>query len=122
MSLLKYSDLTKDQREFICNGCGGKGGFINPPDFIFNASCNHHDFKYWLGKAEADFKIANKEFYQWMLFDIKLYAAWYLKPYYHTWALAYYAAVSIAGKKYFNFGSAYKTIVDLDNEIKKEVL
>ena len=52
--MLKYRDLTEEQKKFVCNGCGGKSGWINPPEFLFNASCNHHDFLYWRGCTEAD--------------------------------------------------------------------
>ena len=47
--MLIYKDLTDTQKQAICNGCGGKGGFINPPEFLFHASCNHHILD--IGKA-----------------------------------------------------------------------
>ena len=31
MIKLKYSNLTDEQKEIICNGCGGKSGWLNPP-------------------------------------------------------------------------------------------
>ena len=57
--MLKYSDLTPAQKQHIRNGCGGKGGWINPLDFIFNASCNHHDFLFWLGCSWSELDIDN---------------------------------------------------------------
>ena len=84
--MLKYKDLTLDQKKHICNGCGGKGGIINPPNFIFKASCNQHDFKFWKGCSLENFKKANKDFYIWMKEDIKNENKWYKRDYYHVWA------------------------------------
>ncbi len=120
MNLLKYSDLTKHQKAFITNGCGGKGGYINPPNFIFKASCNHHDFLFWRGHTKKDFIQANKDFYRWMKIDIKeLKSRWHKKAYYHIWAFTYFSAVNIAGTKYFYFGERMKTLEDLEKEIEK---
>ena len=33
--MIKYADLTPEQKKFVCNGCGGIGGWINPPEFLF---------------------------------------------------------------------------------------
>ena len=115
---LKYKDLTNAQKKFICNGCGGKGGWIKPPDFIFKASCNHHDFKYWLGCTEEDRQKADKDFYEWTREDIKN-AKWYVKPYYHIWAFAYFAFVRFGGKKYFHYGDKPKTLDDLTLEMMR---
>ena len=110
--MLKYSDLTKAQKEFICNGCGGKGAWIKVPNFIFKASCNHHDFYYWRGKDEADRKKADKAFYKFMRIDISEVNS-LKKPYYHVWALSYYLAVRLFGRKFFNYSDKYKTIKGL---------
>lgn len=117
--MLKYSDLTLLQKQHICNGCGGKGGWIKPPNFIFKASCNHHDFKFWRGCTKADFKKANKDFYTWMKEDIKNIKKWYKRIYYHIWAFSYYEAVNIGGKKYFYFADKPKTLEDLKKEMKE---
>ena len=114
--MLRYKDLTDTQKQAICNGCGGKGGFINPPEFLFHASCNHHDFKYWLGCTEDDRKDADEAFYRWMKIDIAS-AKWYLKPYYHLWAYTYYKAVRLFGKKYFYYANKQRTL-KLHEDIK----
>ena len=101
--MLRYKDLTDEQKKVICNGCGGKGGWIKPPNFIFKASCNHHDFKYWQGGTEKDREIADKEFYKWMRADIAD-AVWYKQPHYHVWAYLYYLFVRGGGKDYFYLG------------------
>jgi len=137
--MLKYKDLTPEQKKYICNGCGGKGGIIKPPNFIFK---NHHDFKFWLGHLLEHFYKANKDFYNMMKADIseiEFYndgMKWYQKAisiskssakkaYYHAWAYAYYQSVNIGGKKYFYFASQKKTLNDLElemmmNAIKKD--
>ncbi len=33
-----YWNATKEERKAVCNGCGAKGGLINPPEFLFHAS------------------------------------------------------------------------------------
>ena len=111
--MIKYSQLIDKQKQAICNGCGGKGGLINPPDFIFKASCNQHDFYYWRGGLEYDRLIADYDFYKDMLEDIETQPL-IKKPYYHLWALAYYKAVRIFGKKYFNYN-----IMKNETDLKK---
>ncbi len=60
----KYEDLTPEEKKEICNGCGGKGGWIKPPHRVFfEASCNHHDYGYWKGCTEEDRKKCDKKFY-----------------------------------------------------------
>lgn len=115
--MLKYSDLTLEQKQSICNGCGSKGGIINPPEFLFHASCNHHDFKYWQGCTEEDRLKADKEFYEAMKVDVSN-ARWFLKPYYHAWAYIYYKAVQLKGKKAFYYGPKKKYLVDLELEVQ----
>lgn len=101
-SMRKFSELTLEEKQQICNGCGAKGGLIKSPDFLFKASCDHHDYYYYLGGTEADRKVADDLFYCYMREDIKD-AKWYLKPYYKMWAYGYYLAVRKFGKPYFNY-------------------
>ncbi len=54
---LKFSSLTEQQKSIMLNGCGTKGGWVDVPDFIFTACCNHHDFKYWRGKGPSLFSL-----------------------------------------------------------------
>ena len=117
---LRYRDLTQEQKDFICNGCGGKGGFIKPPNFIFLASCKQHDFYYWRGCTKEDFRLANKEFYDMTREDIAE-IEWYKihkKVWYHAWAFIYFLAVSLGGKKYFYYGPKQKTLEDLLREME----
>ena len=117
MNILKYKNLSEEEKKHICNGCGGKGGWVKPPNFRFKASCNHHDFKFWKGCSVEDFHIANKDFYNWMKEDIRS-AVWYKRAHYRIWAFLYYGAVSIGGKKYFYFAKKPKTLEDLKEEMK----
>ena len=119
--MIRYRELTEEQKKFVCNGCGGKSGFINPPEFLFNASCNHHDFLYWRGCTEADREVADKQFYEMMLKDIAE-AKWYLKPHYHIWAYTYYKSVRLIGKKFFYYGDRPKNMVDLISEMQRSSL
>lgn len=105
MDKLRFSDLTSEQRDILCNGCGPKAwGGIKPPQFIFRASCNQHDFYYWRGGEESDRQFSDKEFYRFMKIDIKEDALWWKKPYYHTWAFSYYTAVRVGGFTCFSYG------------------
>ena len=104
--MIKYSQLTDKQKKAICNGCGGKGGWVKPPNFLFKASCNQHDFYYWRGGSEEDRLKADDSFYEAMLVDVSC-SVWY-----KTVAYIYYIAVRLCGSKYFNYG-AMKTLKDL---------
>ena len=113
-----YKDLTKEQKAFICNGCGGKGGWIKPPNFIFSKPCGEHDFDYWLGCDDEHKKKADESFYKRMKVKISQ-AKWYKKPHYHIWAYTYYKAVRIGGKKYFYYSNTQKTYTDLKLEMMR---
>ena len=116
--MLRYRDLTLAQAEFIVNGCGGKGGWINPPEFLFHASCSKHDFYYWRGCTEVDRKKADEEFYHWMKIDITSKdLSWWKKAHYKIWAWTYYKAVRLFGKKFFNYICSSKTLEDLQREM-----
>ena len=119
--MLKYNQLNKHQKAFITNGCGGKGGWINPPEFLFHASCNHHDFRYWRGCSKKDRKKSDEEFYNWMKIDIVRADVGMVKwLHYKLWAYAYYKSVRVFGKKYFNHGTRMKTMEDLVREMHTE--
>jgi hypothetical protein len=113
MEKLKYKDLTPEEKRKICNGCGGKGGKINPPEFKFNASCNHHDFNYWRGHTESDRRKADKEFYKAMKGDARK-LPWYRRSIHFSLAYIYYKAVRISGKKFFYYGPKYRDRSDIN--------
>ena len=116
---LRYRNLTPEQKAFICNGCGPKGGFIPVPDFCFTASCNHHDFNYWLGYRKKDRKKADKQFYQAMRADIQAYNKFWTRRRYSMWAWIYYRAVRLFGGAYFHFADKPRTWEDLEKAMKE---
>lgn len=100
--LCRMRNLNGPERAVLTNGCGGKGGWINPPDFMYTASCDHHDFNYWLGYTEADRKAADRKFYAAMIKDCRR-APWYKRPFYRAVAWLYYRAVRLCGKRFFHY-------------------
>lgn len=110
-SELRYQDLTDTEKAIICNGCGGKGGWIKPPAFIFEADCNRHDFHYWQGGSSADRRRADYGFYKAMRKDAGK------NPFLQGLAFTYFVAVRLCGSKYFQYRDAKKTREDLEAEI-----
>ena len=104
---MKYKDLTPNQKRIICNGCGGKGSKVPVPEFLFHASCNHHDFEYWRGCTKEDRRKADVNFYREMLRDAKG-ASWIKQPYYKLWAWIYFRAVRMFGGKFFHYSMAQR--------------
>lgn len=99
---IKYKEWTTQEIFEYTNGCGGKGSFIPVPQFIFRASCNHHDINYLLGGCEKDRLKSDVQFYEMMLLDCNNHP-FLFKYFYKFWAYVYYKAVRICGKKYFNY-------------------
>ena len=103
--MVRYTDLSELQRIEICNGCGGKGGWVKPPHAkFFEDECNWHDFNYFLGFTEEHRKKAELQLRAAMLRKIRP-LAWYWRIRYTPWCYMYYQAVRIAGKKYFFYGT-----------------
>jgi len=112
MTRIRYRDLTIEQRHFVCNGCGGKGG-IKVPSFVWNTACHHHDFNYWLGWREQDREKADGQFLSEMRREIRSDAHWIRWPHLYAIAQAYYWAVRIKGSGYFHLGDREQTLEDL---------
>ena len=117
MTKVRYGDLNQQQKNHICNGCGPKGGWFNPPGWIFTASCDHHDFNYWLRGTETDRCIADTQFYEAMKVDagnLKYYrrALGYLVAWF------YYITVRVFGRRVFKTGKL-RTLKDLIEECEK---
>lgn len=99
---IRYKNLTEEEIAALCNGCGKKGGFIPVPEFKFTASCNHHDFNYWLGCSEAHRIKADFQFLTAMLHDAEYKESGkrrniISRNYYRSLAHIYYYAVRICG-------------------------
>lgn len=112
---LRWRNLLPEERRAITNGCGGKGGWFNPPDYLFTASCDHHDFNYWLGGTQEDRREADEQFYEAMRFDASLAPLWQRWWLYGA-AWRYYVAVRWFGKKYFHEGRE-RTWEDLEEAL-----
>ena len=115
---LRYVDLTEPEKTAIVNGCGPKGGNIPVPEFIFTASCDHHDFNYWLGCMEEDRHKADKQFYNAMKEDcdaLKNHRALGRIMYfrYRVWSWLYYKAVRHFGNHYFHYADKERTRSDI---------
>lgn len=109
---MKFSELTHEQIEQISNGCGRKGGYLKPPNFIFTASCDHHDFHYWVGGNEYDRWEADWKFYLAMLQDAYDLGNWFTRIWYYLLAWVYYQAVRKFGRVAFHYGRKH-TLEDL---------
>lgn len=96
----RFRNLNQVERAVICNGCGGKGGWLDPPDYKFRASCDHHDFNYWLGGSLEDRKRADEQFLEAMLEDAV--GPWWKRLWLKGAAWRYYWAVRAFGWKFFN--------------------
>lgn len=105
----KYEDLTKAEVEEHCNGCGAKGGWLNPPDFIFTESCNRHDWLYTVGGTDEDRYLADQVFLDDMLLAAATHSWWY-RWRYQLLATVYYRAIRLFGAKYFNYGTPHQEI------------
>jgi hypothetical protein len=101
---IRYGDLTDAQRALVCNGCGAKGGFINPPEFRFGASCDHHDFNYWIGGDDSDRLRADRQFFRAMLDDARELPQ--MSRYAHVAAAwIYFRSVRLWGGGAFHYGT-----------------
>ena len=105
--MIRYADLTEAQKTLICNGCGPKGGWVPVPDFLFHASCDHHDFNYWLGHTEGDRRKADHQFLVAMLKDAGDDEAL------QTLAITYWLAVRVFGGACFHYAAKERDETDL---------
>ena len=118
MTDLRYDELSCEERAVICNGCGRKGGWLDPPDWIFVASCDRHDASYWIGCTEADRKRADQGFLSAMLEDASR-APWWSRNWYRFVAWTYYRAVRWFGASAFYYGPRKRTREDLDEHMRR---
>ena len=109
--MIRYRDLTEEQKAIICNGCGPKGGWVPVPDFLFHASCDQHDFQYWLGCTEADRRKADHQFLVEMLIDAGDDEAL------QTIAITYWMAVRLFGAACFHYADQERDEKDLSRQI-----
>lgn len=118
MTPIRFAQLTPEQFQFLLdeghlNGCGGKGGWLDPPDWIFTASCYHHDFNYWVGGSEEDRLKADWQFYQAMLEDAEE-LPWWKRWWGKAMAWTYYKAVLWFAKPFFHYADQKRSLEDLE--------
>lgn len=119
MSDIRFSDLTPEQQELMCNGCGPSKG-IRVPQWVFKDACNEHDFNYWLGCTEEDRIAADKRFGEQM--DAAIASQpWWHRMWLQPWAWLYFHAVRMGGKDHFYYGPAKRTIKDLEQRLAGKV-
>ena len=109
--MIRYRDLTEKEKLIICNGWGPKAGWVPVPEFLFHASCNHHDFNYWLGCTEQDRARADHQFLEAMLKDAGK------SKKYQTLAFTYWMAVRLFGAPFFHYSSRERNEDDLHQAI-----
>lgn len=101
----KYEDLTFAEKDKICNGCGGKGGWIKPPyATMWDAECDHHDYGYHKGGSWRDRLVCDAKFW-WNLQKDSLSWKWQIHKviYFSGWSALYFAGVRLAGWRFFNY-------------------
>ncbi len=111
----RYSELSKETIQKLkdlgeLNGCGGKGGFVQPPNFFFLADCLHHDYKFYVGGGIKEYLKANWQFYVAMVKDVNRVSRETITPLsqitfivFFLVATNYFIAVNIFGWKFFNW-------------------
>ena len=77
------------------------------PEFFCHASCDHHDFRYWVGGDEAARELADHEFLVAMLVDAGD------DPTKQTIAFTYWMAVRMFGSMFFNYTEHPRDEIDL---------
>jgi len=120
--MVTVKDLTPEQKKDICNGCGGKGGWIKPPHAkLFRDDCNEHDLLYYIGhtwwdRMKADWKLRKDirtrikntnivSLRDHLYITDKFIPDIGIRQIYYRWADLYCIGVIAAGWKYFNFAT-----------------
>lgn len=94
--------LTDAQRAEAVNGCGRKGGWIRPPQWLFRSSCNDHDIRYYVGGTERDRREADEIFRADMLRAANAGPTW-ARPWMHVHGWIYYRAVRLCGRWSYHY-------------------
>ena len=114
--MIRYRDLTEEQKSLICNGCGPKGGWIPVPEFFCHASCDHHDFNYWIGHTILDRLKADLQFYKEMRRDAGC------DPIKLSIALTYFLAVRACGQPSFHYADKERDENDLATCLENKIV
>lgn len=103
MNRITLKVLTKEQLNFIANGCGPKFWDWLVPDAIFESACILHDLAYWVGGTETSRKIADKKFLADMLKIASKQNSWVW--WWKAYAQLAYHVVRILGSRAFHYGA-----------------
>lgn len=96
-----YEQLTQQQRDEWCNGCGPKG-WIRAPDLGFGEPCNVHDYLYYVGGGEPERLAADRRFLRDML-TVARGRSWWRRPWAVARAWLYYGLVRRFGGAHFTY-------------------
>lgn len=107
----EYWGLSKEEKQRICNGCGGRGGTFNflIPQKHFQEACNIHDYMYATGYTEADKRKADATIL-YNLDTIVKNMSGVKKWWYKKLAKTFYKAVHDFGDYYFWKNKKFKEL------------
>lgn len=112
--IVRYSDLTEYEKCIICNGCGGKGSWVRPPNgYKYKLFCDQHDFNYQLGGSLYDKIKSDVQ----LLIAIVKYGIKLQNFIDVILGMMYFVGISIGGHYYFNWDGDGDTL-DIDEKLE----
>lgn len=99
-----YWDLSQEEKDKVCNGCGAAGGIKVPDSFLglsIKDACNIHDYMFSIGKTYGDFMFSNAMFLLNMVSIILSNSNWLMSPIRMSYASKYFIVVAMYGDKAF---------------------
>jgi len=112
--MIRYRDLTEEQKSLICNGCGPKGGWVPVPELFLHEVCDHHDFNYWIGYRERDRRKADYQLWE----AARKKARW--DPVKQSIAMIYFLAVRAFGMTCFHYAEKERDEHDLERALAEK--
>lgn len=113
----RYQDATPDQLKLICNGVGPS--WAPPPVrktmtllsnwFFDEASWQHHDFGYYIGRTEKERAEYDAKFFDAMIKDCQQ-LPWHKKANGYSLSCFFYASVRLFGSASFYYGQDYQPL------------
>jgi hypothetical protein len=108
---MRYEDLSDAEHAAICNGCGAKGGPVQPPEWHSEDTCNRHDFAYWRGGDAQARRAADRELLNGMKRDAAT-RPWWQQPWYRAQAWIYFVSVRVWGRPHFHETTTPRDAID----------